>query len=978
MPEIRAVHDGERARDSPIMSSAPRVCRKCGAEIFADAPEGLCTACLFETGLSLLADVSVAGGDDPGSDDGTPQSDRKKKSNRANTFADFGDYELLEVIGRGGQGVVYRARQKGLNRTVALKVIGLGHWATDAHLKRFRREAEAAASLDHPGIVPIYEVSERDGSCYFSMKLIEGGQLDAVVKREPMPIRRAVELIAKVARTVHFAHEHSILHRDIKPGNILLDQKGEPHLTDFGLARLVETESTVTRTLEVLGTPSYMAPEQAIGNNAAVGTVSDVYGLGAVLYQLLTGHPPFAGGTTYETIKLLLDTEPRQPRLWNPKIDRDLSTVCLKCLEKDPQRRYMSALALAEDLERWLRHEPILARRSGVFTRGKKWVRRNPTSALLAASLIALAAAAGWIVSKSEFIRHPLTTGIAVLPFENLSDEKEHAFFADGVQDDILTKLAKIADLKVISRTSVMQYRGRQDVRQVGNALRVSHVLEGTVRRIGQKVHVNAQLVDTRTDAGIWAEEYDRNLNDVFAIETEVAQSIANRLRTRISARERAALQERPTKDLAAYDFYVRAVPLIEIANSSTDPKEIVQAVDLLNQAIARDPDFLLAYYWLARAHDWFYLEHDRTSARLALAKEAIDSAFHLNPKSREAHLALALHLYWGYFDYDRARAELAIARRSLPNNPQVYEVTAWIDRRQGRWSDAVRNMEHASELDPRSFYLAANVAGLYFGSRAYEQASKALDRALAIKPNDIDARIDAGGGLEMHWRADTRRWHATIDKILADEPASADDQAMKWQRSLLALFERDFIAADRAAAALPQDGGDGSSRNFWMGVVARAKGDMVAAHTAFTAARAEQEAAVRAQPDYAPVLSKLGMIDAGLGRKEEALREGRRAVELMPLAKDSTDGPQLVFQLAVIYAWTGEPHLAIEQLERVSKIPAGPSYGMLRLDPVWDSLRGDPRFEKIVASLAPKRWFPSEDWPVRISSSAERTRTGL
>src|SRR5438046_4749759 len=285
------------------------------------------------------------------------------------------------------------------------------------------------------------------------MKLIEGAQLDAVSKLESMPIRRAVELIAKVARTVHYAHDHSILHRDIKPGNILLDAKGEPHLTDFGLARLVETESTVMRTLEVLGTPSYMAPEQAVGNNAGIGSVTDVYGLGAVLYQMLTGHPPFAGGTTYETIKLLLDTEPRQPRLWNSKIDRDLSTICLKCLEKDPKRRYSFALALSEDLERWLRHEPILARRTGVVSRTEKWVRRNPTGALLAASLVALATAAAWIVSKSELARHPLTTGIAVLPFENLSDEKEHEFFADGVQDDILIKLGKIADLKVISRT---------------------------------------------------------------------------------------------------------------------------------------------------------------------------------------------------------------------------------------------------------------------------------------------------------------------------------------------------------------------------------------------------------------------------------------------------------------------------------------------------------------------------------------------
>src|SRR5438046_7483990 len=345
------------------------------------------------------------------------------------------------------------------------------------------------------------------------MKLIEGAQLDAVSKLESMPIRRAVELIAKVARTVHYAHDHSILHRDIKPGNILLDAKGEPHLTDFGLARLVETESTVTRTLEVLGTPSYMAPEQAVGNNDAVSSVTDVYGLGAVLYQQLTCHPPFAGGTTYETIKLLLDTEPRQPRLWNSKVDRDLSTICLKCLEKDLKRRYTSALALAEDLERWLKHEPILARHTGILTRGKKWVRRNPTSALLAASLVALAAAAGWIISKSELAHHPLTTGIAVLPFENLSDEKEHEFFADGVQDDILTKLGKIAELKVISRTSVMQYRGKQDVQQIGNALQVSHVLEGTVRRSGGKVHVNAQLVDARTNAGSSAEHYDRDLN---------------------------------------------------------------------------------------------------------------------------------------------------------------------------------------------------------------------------------------------------------------------------------------------------------------------------------------------------------------------------------------------------------------------------------------------------------------------------------
>src|SRR5947199_2651655 len=359
------------------MISAPRVCPTCGARIFADAPRGFCSVCLFKTGLS-----------------GFVEENGETPPVRIPTH--FGDYELQEEIGRGGQGVVYRARQKSLNRTVALKIIVLGHWATARHLKRFRLEAEAAASLNHPSIVPIHEIGERDGCCYFSMNLIEGGQLDKVVRREAISIRRAAQLIAQLARTVHYAHEHGILHRDIKPGNILLDTEGEPHLTDFGLAGLVAAESTVTHTLDVLGTPSYMAPEQAVGNNAAVSNVTDVYGLGAVLYQLLTGQPPFAGGATYETIKLLVDTEPRKPRQVNPKVDRDLSTICLKCLEKDPKHRYPAPAGLAEDLEHWLKHEPIRAHRTGIFTRGQKWVRRKPAIAAVITLSLALAAAAGW------------------------------------------------------------------------------------------------------------------------------------------------------------------------------------------------------------------------------------------------------------------------------------------------------------------------------------------------------------------------------------------------------------------------------------------------------------------------------------------------------------------------------------------------------------------------------------------------------
>src|SRR6266498_642822 len=787
------------------MKTAAKICENCGEKIFGDAPKGLCPACVLETGLGPLVDEAVVGIDSPAfaKTDDSPHP--------ASVLGELGDYELLEEIGRGGQGVVYRARQKSLNRTVALKVIGLGQWATQAHLKRFRREAEAAANLDHPCIVPIYEVGEREGSCYFSMKFIDGGQLDEVARRTPISIRNAAELIAKLARTVHYAHEHGILHRDIKPGNILVDAKGEPHLTDFGLARLLETKSTLTHTMDVLGTPSYMAPEQARGTqgaavssppNSANLKAIDVYGLGAVFYQLLTGHPPFAGGTTYETIRLLLETEPRSPRLWNPKVDRDLSTICLKCLEKDPKGRYASALALTEDLERWLKHEPIQARRTGVFIRSKKWMQRNPTSALLAASLVALVAAGAWIVSKSELIRHPVTTGIAVLPFENLSDEKEHAFFADGVQDDILIKLAKIADPKVISRTSVMQFRGKQDVRQIGNALGVSHVLEGTVRRSGGKVHINAQLVDTRTDAGIWAEEYDRDLNDVFAIETEVAQSIANRLRAKVSAREKVAMQERPTKDLAAYDRYVQAASSIDkaaYAREGERGKYYFQAIELLNQAIARDPAFLLAYCRLADAHDELYFQNvDHTPGQLALAQSAIDTAFRVKPESGEAHLALAQHFYHGYFDYDRARHELAIAVRTLPNDARIFEWNGYIDRRQSRWQDAVRNFERAMELDPRNVKILLSAAGTYRLMRNYGQARGTIDRLIALEPNNIDGQ-GSRARIDFHERADTRPWHA-FENTLGD-PKQCPECSL-----FLALYERNSIAADRALAALGED----------------------------------------------------------------------------------------------------------------------------------------------------------------------------
>src|SRR5947207_1265136 len=612
MAKIYQVQDGGVRNDAPVMIRVIRICRNCGAKIFSDAPEGLCTGCVLEAAIGGAGDwpaVASAKADDRDSaekDNANVAPGKEKTARAAELLGELGDYELLDEVGRGGQGVVFRARQKSLNRTVALKVISLGQWASKAHLKRFRLEAEAAARLEHPGIVPIHEVGERDGSCYFSMKFIEGGQLDEVARREPMLIRRAVELITKVGRTVHYAHEHGILHRDIKPGNILLDAKGEPHLTDFGLARLVETESTMTRTLDVLGTPSYMAPEQAMGNNAAVSCVTDIYGLGAVLYQLLTGQPPFAGGATYETIKLLLDTEPRQPRLLNLKLDRDLSSICLKCLEKDPQRRYSSALALAEDLERWLKHEPIQARRTGVLTRGKKWVRRNPTSALLAASLVALAAAACWIVWKSELVRRPMPAGIAVLPFLDLSPAKDQEYFCDGISEEILDALAKIEGLRVVARTSSFSFKGKNaNASEVGKKLNVENVLEGSLRREGNRIRISAQLVNARNGFHLWSQTYERELKGVFALQDEITRSIVDALKIKLAI----SLPTHEQRNTEAYDLYLRGEYEFRQAESSLTADAYDRAEAFYRQALAGDPNFAEAAAELARSRlsrHWF------------------------------------------------------------------------------------------------------------------------------------------------------------------------------------------------------------------------------------------------------------------------------------------------------------------------------------------------------------------------------------
>jgi len=862
----------------------------------------------------------------------------------------LGHYEILEEIGRGGMGVIYRARQQHSRRIVAVKRILAHQVNSHETLVRFRREAEAVASLDHPNILPIHEVSEsEEGLPFFSMKYATGGSLRAAAPTLRKNPRGCVQLMVKVARAIDYAHGKGILHRDLQPGNILLDENGEPMVSDFGLAKWLDQNSDLTRTLETLGTPGYIAPEQAESRAGDLTSAADVYSLGAILFYLLTGRPPFVGPNVLHVIHQAAATPAPFLRSVVPSLDRDLETIVARCLEPDPRARYQSAGALADDLEHWLRHEPIRARRAGVFTRGQKWVRRNPTSALLAAALIALAAAIGWNVWKSESVRPPITNGIAVLPFENLSSDPENAFLSDGVQDEVLNDLAKIADLKVISRTSVMQYKsgGKRNLRQIANELGVAHVVEGSVQRAANRIRVSAQLIDARTDTHLWVESYDRPLDDLFAIQTDIAKAIATQLQAKLSPKTKSAIEERPTKDLAAYDLFVRAKLLVMKGVFDSGP--LFEGARLLDQAIARDSDFFLAYCLLAEAHSTLYLIYDHTPARRDLADRAVKAALHLRPEAGEAHLARAGYMYRCNLDYDNARAELALAQRTLPNNAQVFVLLALIDRRQGRSTEAVPNFEKALELDPHNLSTLQQVALTYQFMRRFAEAAATIDRAVALVPEDAELRANRAE-FDLEWRADPKPLHKIFETMIYQNPVAATLAGETWLE--LALCERDPVLAERAMATI----GNGFNRNqlffsttFLKACVARAFGDDGAARKAFTAARAEVERTVREQPDEGPPLCMLGLIDAGLGRKEEAIREGRRASELLPVTKDALNGAEIMQFLGVIYAWTGEKDLAIKQIAATLQVPGLLSYGELRLKPWWDPLRGDPRFEKLI-----------------------------
>jgi serine/threonine-protein kinase len=840
--------------------------------------------------------------------------------------------------------------------------------------ERFVREARAAAALRHEHIATVYQFGMRleTGQYFYAMELIEGETLDDRVHRAgPLDARSTIGIAQQVTAALAAAEKYGLVHRDLKPANLMLvkaddlevagsDQarskrsriralrkSGIPvvKIIDFGLAKAFHT-ATDPKSLthdRFVGTPAFASPEQFA--HSSIDVRSDIYSLGETLWFALTGKTPFAGRNLSE--------------IHRAQKSNVLPVEQLKAAHV-PHR-------LKSLLESMLAFEP--ASRPGPRELAARLQRSSPEACSVRRTRAALAVATAVVFGLSTlFLAHRSRVenaalnaapgkSIAVLPFENLSPDPDNVYFADGVQDEILMRLARLADLKVINRTSVMQYKSgaARDLRKIGHQLGVTRVVEGSVQRAGNRVRVNAQLINVSTNRALWAQSYDRDIADVFTIQSEIAISIAKQLQASLSLREKTAIAQAPTNDIAAFELYAQAKNVLAVRNAR---ENLLQAANLLNQAVEHDPSFFQAYCLLAHTHDRIYfLGYDHTPGRLALAEDAIEEAFRLRPAAGEAHLARAQNLYRGYLEYDAALVELDIAGRTLPNNAGVFELKGYIERRQGKQEEAVRSLERAIDLDPRNTFTLQQIGLSYHHLRRYAEEESVLDRALKIDPNNVDTKV-ARAFVNFHWKADTVLLHQTLDSIRATNPDAAKSTADGWL--ICALAERDPAAARTAALAAGAnppftDEAVNFSRPFVEGVIARMMKNENEARSAFAAARADQEKIIQAQPNYGPPLCVLGLIDAALGRKEEALNEGRRAVGLLPVEKDAINGVAMIKYLAMIAAWVGDKDYACEQLALAVRPPSRLTYGQLKLLPFWDPLRGDPRFEQIVATLAPK-----------------------
>jgi serine/threonine protein kinase/Flp pilus assembly protein TadD len=914
----------------------------------------------------------------------------------------FEHYEVLTredgtplELGRGAMGVTYKALDVNLRYAVALKVINARFIGDESARRRFVREARAVASVRHPNVASVFHLGKSGDSYFYAMEFVDGESLDKLIRRsgrlEPLI---ALKVMMLVAAGLEAIHKQNLIHRDIKPSNIMVSFDGDKivnaKIIDLGLAKgTVADEGSISEISiqgTFAGTPQYASPEQFAGIGADIR--SDLYSLGITLWEMLAGEVPFKGSTS-RLIYQHQHTTPPVDKLTH--VPQPVIALLEVLLEKDQAQRLQTPTELLQaiprvtealDSGRRATTDQLRLVADGIAARPKQSTRRLHrvlTGARMGAFGWLLASVLGiaglllaWFFFSSHqglFFNHPVAQAvpteksIAVLPFENISANKDDAYFADGVQDEILNNLAKIAQLKVISRTSVMQYRAdaKRDLRQIASALGVANVLEGTVRRDGNHVRGSTELIDGRNDNTIWADSYDRDLTDIFAIQSEVAQTIAGKLTATLSPEEKKRIEAKPTDSLEAYDLYLRAKQLTANARVllafETSEKQLREGINFLEQAIHLDPKFALAYCASAEAQDLLYL-YELTPARRASADAAISDALRLQPDLPEVHLAYAQHLVRAYRDYERARVQLAIAKRSLTNNPDAILLEADIDRRQGNLEKAIQRYNEVLTLDPGNSVAITSLAFAFCEAKQYRAAEREYDRLIVLLPDRPTLKIQ-----KAYIAFVKTGENAAMHSAIAALPTSiAENTGVLSLRLCLAFEDRDWQQARELIEKMKgEDNGDFAYGGCTVPVgcysilLCRLQGGRSEQNSAFIEVRDRMQQRVQRSPEDVALLSQLSVVDALLDNKQAAISEAKRAVEMLPVSKDAMDGPGIALNLAVVYAWTNEVDMAFETLDRLTKTPNSFRYGLMKADRFWDPLRKDPRFEKLLAELAPK-----------------------
>jgi len=850
-------------------------------------------------------------------------------------------YRIIEKIGAGGMGEVYVAEDTELNRKVALKFLPPYLCQDEDCRVRFKREAQAAAKLDHPNVITIYEVSEYQGRPYFAMQLIEGQSLRELSKDRELSIDRIIELAIQICEGLRAAHEKRVIHRDIKPSNIVVDAYGRPKILDFGLA-VVQGGEHLTKTGSTLGTVRYMSPEQVQGKE--VDQRSDLFSLGIVLYEMISGRTPFERDNEAATLKAITQDNPEPLARYKSDIPDELQRTVSKLLEKDTSMRYQSAAGVISDLKRLIAPTQSSIAVSPVRrpTRWPWWV-----GVVVAVAIIAVLAWQSFRPAQ-EGGRSEGKKMLAVLPFENLGSPEDE-YFADGITDEITAKLATIRGLGVISRTSAMRYKNSdKSLPEIAKELGVGYILEGTIRwdKGGDtnRVRILPQLIRVSDDTHLWADTYERALTQIFSVQADIAAQIAEALDITLLASEQSTLESKPTDNMEAYGLYLRG---LEYLGRSWDRENYQIAQDMFSLAIELDSNFASAYANLSRAHIVQYWYYDVTEERLAQARRAVDKALQLEPDNSMAHLALAQYYYQGKREYDRALAELETAAEIAPSNAEAYEFIGYVKRRQGKFNEAIDYLLKTTELDPRSQRAFTNLGLTYLHIQEYENCEKAYDRVISISP-ELTITYSRKAYLYVGWKGDIEKARRTLETATR----ASDRERLAFWQTTYDIYARDYQTAfDRLSGMAVPSSVDSADFYGRMGYIYLLMGNSDLSNVYYDSARVilEGRTSFVQTPEASGRTSLLGIIYGRLGQKDKAIHYGKLGVEQLPMSIDAYASNDRLLDLARIYIIVGEYDLAIDGLENLFSISSELSVPLLKIDPFYDPLRDHPRFQALL-----------------------------